>query len=154
MKHTVTLAALLLATIFSACGKPHATALLVVQVGVEKAEVEEARKDLEDADGSPFLSDAHADLKITVMYGSLEEKELSKSILGGEDCEIRLRDGHAWKPRDVRNILLHEIGHCFDMDHAEEDTTDVMYPYYIVDLQDNVDSFKRFVARLREYRGL
>lgn len=90
---------------------------------------------LEMIDGSRFMNDVDGDLTIIITYGELSKGTLGIAMRGLKTCRIIV--SHVMNPetsvsydeKDLRSVLMHEIGHCFGLDHFD-DENHIMYWAY------------------------
>lgn len=90
---------------------------------------------LEMIDGERFLSNPDGQLKIIITYGELPAKTLGTAWRGNKTCRIVIN--HIMNPEtsvtydesDLRSVLVHEIGHCFGMDHFSKEDHIMFWAY-------------------------
>ena len=128
----------------------------VIADPMSKAVIESAIRDLESASEESFLHDSTSEYSITVKFAKLSQGELGLTMYGDdENCPILLDE--SMNPKigiftysDLASVAIHEIGHCFGLDHSN-DKNDVMYFEYLPE-QTSIESFRRFVYQINYSR--
>lgn len=120
---------------------------------------EQVIQKLENDSEGPFMhGDKHdADLKIVIGPGSLPSGTAGQArvVGGGKGCDITIGTYYTLEsgvdPALFQVILLHEIGHCFGLDHSA-DPNDIMYAYVNQAKQGTPEARKRYLAQLGAIR--
>ena len=119
--------------------------------------LKEATADLEKRSRSRFLSAFDPDFEIEVHYGPLFDNQLGLALLGTDKCRIFINTGvnpdlnGFFTAKDLKAILIHEIGHCFGLPHSRNESNIMFYAYgRQFDLDTAID---QFIKDLNEARG-
>ena len=113
---------------------------------------------LEMIDGSRFLSDVNGDITIIISYGDLPKGVLGMAMKGLKTCRIIIspivnpETSVSYGEGDLRSVLIHEMGHCFGLDHFPS-PKHVMHWSYDGNPHD-FDQITEFVKDLRKMRGV
>jgi hypothetical protein len=124
--------------------------------GVGGAVLKETVGTLEMHDGDRFLSNPNGQLKIIVTYGNLAPRILGLAMRGSDTCRIVI--SHVLNPEisvsydsdDLRSVLVHEIGHCFGMDHFKDENHVMFWSYD--GKPHGYERISKFVRDLKRYR--
>jgi hypothetical protein len=120
--------------------------------------LEESVGILEMIDGSRFMNDPKGRLTITISYGDLPDRTLGLAIIGYRTCRIiisnsmRPETSIAFGEGDLQSVIMHEIGHCFGLDHFKEEDH-VMYWAY-QGIPHNFEKYIRLVNDIKRMRLL
>lgn len=148
-----------LALLNSACGNNPQRAQVKYHLPLASGILlESAMLEVEEATGDRFMHDPQSGYTITLRYGTLPDLTLGQALVGDdEECEITLNskinpEEGAWTYEDLRHVALHEIGHCFGLEH-DPDPQQIMYWQYL-HKQNSNSAFAYYVRTLNTSRGL
>lgn len=122
--------------------------------------------ELEASEGEKFLHTKRddADINILIEFGAFKDPSiLGQCFCVDDQCVITLRydldpglqnytDEQRWDiERELRGVLIHELGHAFGLRHILPDEGEVMSKYRSRSA-DNPEAYARFIAALHESR--
>jgi predicted Zn-dependent protease len=110
-----------------------------------------------------FMHSQNPDIRITLKFGELDGDTVGLAEVGGDECNITIENEinpsnytHS-DPKIRREVmkqfkvtLIHEIGHCFGLEH-DEGLNEIMSPYYNSEAATQ-EAFDRFNEALRRAR--
>ena len=148
----------MLALCLTGCGPhPRKASLSTDLSGPSREILEATTAEIEALAGGRIIHADVADFRIKVLFGPLEAGTLGESQGGlDEDCTIVISDvmkpSHGfYNAEDLRHLFIHEIGHCFGLEHSESPSS-IMYFEY--DRKQNTpEAFRALVKDLNDSRS-